>query len=478
MKKTIAILIASAILFPAAAQYEEQGLIFSQALPSMTARSLSMGGAFSSLGGDLSTAYLNPAGLGMYRKSEITLSPGIGFIKTKSDYLNENGEDFRTSFLFGNAGFVNAFKTKNTKGLTGVSFALAYNRINDYYRNVTIHGINPSNSLADYFMEQADGIHPDNLLYEGYYGERLAFDAYVIDTVPGYPTTYSTPVFLPVTQNRTIETSGGLNEWSVGFALNFSDIVYFGMGLGIYYLNYNKTMVHSEYDDANLSEFNSFNYTETTDQDGMAANFKCGFIVRPIPILRISGALHTPLVLNMNENYAYYMNASYNGFIPYVEPIYGEFEYKLVTPLRVLGGLSVQIGKMGLVSAEIEYVDYSNIRYRNEYDGYDITYINDYIEEDYKPVVNMKAGGEVRFGPFSVRAGGGYYPNASSTYKMFEQSDYYEFTGGLGFRQKIFYMDMGFSALLHDETYTLYYDNVADIKTNRYRLITTFGIRF
>ena len=63
--------------------------------------------------------------------------------------------------------------------------------------------------------------------------------------------------------------------------------------------------------------------------------------------------------------------------------------------------------------------------------------------------------------------------------KMFEQSDYTEFTGGIGFREKSFYIDMGFSALLHARiTYTLYYDNVADLKTNRYRLITTFGLRF
>jgi hypothetical protein len=478
MKKTIVILITSAIIFPAAAQYVEQGLMFSQTFPSMTARSLGMGGAFSSLGGDLSSAYLNPAGLGLYRKSEITLSPGIGFINTNTEYQNEHGDDFRTSFLFGNAGFVTAHNTKKNKGLVGTSFALAYNRVNDFYRSVYMQGVNPNNSLADYFMDQADGIHPDDLLYEGYYGERLAFDAYVIDTMRGSPTTYSTPVPLPVTQERTIETAGGMGEWSFGFALNISHIFYFGMGLGIHYLNYNKTLVHSEYDDANLSEFNAFSYSEVTDQDGFAANFKCGFIVRPFPILRISGALHTPLYFHVNEDYAYYMSSSFDGFKPYVEPIYGEFEYKLVTPLRVLGGLSVQIGKMGLVSADVEYIDHSNIRYRNEYEDYDITYLNDYIEEDYKPVLNMKAGGEVRFGPLSLRAGGGYYPSASSAYKMFEKADYTEFTGGVGYRGKIFYIDVGFSALLHEEKYTLYYNNIADLQTNRYRLITTYGIRF
>jgi hypothetical protein len=172
------------------------------------------------------------------------------------------------------------------------------------------------------------------------------------------------------------------------------------------------------------------------------------------------------------------MNSSFNRPVQLVDPIYGSFEYKLVTPLRVLGGMSVQIGKMGLFAADVEYVDYSNIRFRNKYEGYDITVLNGYINEDYKPVLNIKAGGEVRFGPLSLRAGGGYYPSASSSFKMFEKADYLEFTGGIGFRNRVFYMDMGFSTLRHDENYVLYYDNNADIKTNRYRLITTLGFRF
>jgi hypothetical protein len=476
MKKLIASLITSAILFPATAQYEEQGLQFSQTFPIMTARSLAMGGAFSSLGGDMSAAYLNPAGLGMFRKSELTLSPGIGFANASSTYQAEKGEDSQTNFLFGNAGFVTAHKTKNNTGLVGASFAFAYNRLNDFNRNLYIHGINASNSLADYFMDQASGIHPDDLLYNGYYGERLAFDTYVIDT--GDPTSYSTPVFLPVTQKRTIQTEGSAGEWSFGFALNFSHIFYFGMGLGIHQLNYSKTLTHSEYDDANLSDFNNFSYSEVTDMSSVAANFKCGFIVRPIPALRISGALHTPINYHINEDYAYYMNASYNGFNPYAEPVYGSFEYKLVSPLRALGGISVQIGKIGLVAADVEYIDYSNIRYRNVNEEYDITDLNDYIQDDYKSVLNIRAGGEVRFGPLSLRAGGGYYPSASSSYKMFEHADYKEFTGGIGFREKRFFIDMGFSALLHNEEYNLYYNNLADTKTNRYRLVTTFGFRF
>ena len=37
------------------------------------------------------------------------------------------------------------------------------------------------------------------------------------------------------------------------------------------------------------------------------------------------------------------------------------FEYKLHTPMKVQGGLSVQIGTMGIISADMEYVNYNNL---------------------------------------------------------------------------------------------------------------------
>jgi hypothetical protein len=61
---------------------------------------------------------------------------------------------------------------------------------------------------------------------------------------------------------------------------------------------------------------------------------------------------------------------------------------------------------------------------------------------------------------------------------MFDRPAYKEFTGGIGFRDRSFYIDLGFSALLHSQDYFLYYNNESVIKTNRYRMITTFGFRF
>ena len=52
-----------------------------------TARFVSMGGAFGALGGDLSTLNQNPAGIGVYRSSEIGVTMDINIQGTKSNSL-------------------------------------------------------------------------------------------------------------------------------------------------------------------------------------------------------------------------------------------------------------------------------------------------------------------------------------------------------------------------------------------------------
>ena len=49
-----------------------------------TARNMAIGGAMGSLGGDLTAAHVNPAGLGFYKTSELVLSPGFNFLNNKS----------------------------------------------------------------------------------------------------------------------------------------------------------------------------------------------------------------------------------------------------------------------------------------------------------------------------------------------------------------------------------------------------------
>ena len=60
---------------------------FSQQDYEGTARFTSMGGAFGALGGDFTSLSLNPAGVGVYRSSEFTITPTISYNKVNSDYM-------------------------------------------------------------------------------------------------------------------------------------------------------------------------------------------------------------------------------------------------------------------------------------------------------------------------------------------------------------------------------------------------------
>ena len=71
-----------------------------------TARFTSMAGAFTALGGDISTLHQNPAGIGVYRKSEVGISAGLDFLSAKSEADGFSNTQNHTRFSLNNVGYV------------------------------------------------------------------------------------------------------------------------------------------------------------------------------------------------------------------------------------------------------------------------------------------------------------------------------------------------------------------------------------
>ncbi len=500
MKKIVVLLGIVVFFTTAQGQYVSDAIKYSQNFPAITARSLGMGGAFSSLGGDVSAALNNPAGLGLYRKSELVFTPALSITSTSADYLGKTNEDSRTSFNLGSFGYVGTYNSNKDDGLVSASLGLVYVRQTNFNSQSFIRGTNNNSSLSDYFMGNAEGYFPEEL--DAFY-ERLAFDSYIIDTVPGFPDSYQTPVFLPIDQKKIIETSGGIGKWSIAMGLNFSNIVYFGAGFGIHQLQYDKTTVHSEFDNNPANDFSRFAFTEDLNVDGVAYTGNVGMIVRLFKIMRVGGSIQFPTSYKIQEYYyntlySEFKNGDYYNAIPTDsdgEAIPGgTFEYKLHTPMKAQGGLSVQIGTVGIISADLEFVNYKNLKLKDTDYTTDFSDQNDDINTVYKSVVNLKAGGEVRFSNFAFRLGGGYYPSAVESisspaiysYIGSVPDAYTELSSGLGYRNRNFFFDFGFSWLAHKEKYnlyTVYFDNnptinVANLKQNEFRLLATMGVRF
>lgn len=472
----------------ASGQYVGDALRFSQNFPTLTARTLGMGGAFASLGSDFSSTWINPAGLGMYRKSEFVITPGFSYNKSASTYLGQKSDDFKYQVMLGNIGYVGTYNTGKDKGLVSAAYAIGYNRLNNYNSNTLMRGENSESSLADLFFADADGTDPENL---NPFGSRLAFDGYLIDTIPGSAYEYFIGVPLPVSQRRTVETRGRSGQWAFAMGLNFSNVFYVGMGFGFYSIWYDFESVHREFDERNLDEINNFYYTDELTVSGSGFNANFGFTARLFEVVRLGGALHLPTYYRMEEEYYNTLYSEFdNGDSYRVYPTNsdgdrlaeGVFDYRLVSPLRMLGGASVQIGKMGLVSADLEYINYSGMRLRDRDIYRDFGPDNNLIDLVYKPVLNLKFGGELRLDNLAIRAGGAFYPSPYESGEMNEDATHTEITAGLGYREKSFFLDLGFSALMHEENYNLYsvygFDNTAAINMPRYRFMATVGFRF
>lgn len=500
MKKIVVLLGIVVFFTTAKGQYVSDALKYSQNFPAISARSLGMGGAFTSLGGDVSAALYNPAGLGLYRKSEIMFTPALSVTNTSADFMGKINDDSRTHFNVGSFGYVGTYNSNKNEGLVSATLGLVYVRENNFNRNAYIRGTNGTSSLADYFMGNAETHHPDNL--NAFY-ERLAFDTYIIDTVPGFPDSYQTPVFLPIDQKRIIETSGGTGQWSIAMGLNFSNIVYFGAGFGIHQLQYDKTSVHSEFDNNPANDFSQFIFTEDLNVDGISYTGNVGLIVRLFKIMRVGGNIQFPSSYKIQENYYNIMTSQFKNGDNYAsyptdadgnEIPGGFFEYKVHTPMKAQGGLSVQIGTMGIISADMEYVNYNQLELMQTDHESDFSQPNSDINSIYKSVVNLKAGGEVRLNNFAIRLGGGYYPSPlkSSSLGALYPYDFNapdartELSSGLGYRNRNFFFDFGFSWLSHKEDYHLYTTNIdgnpstniANLKVNEYRFLATMGVRF
>ena len=474
--------------------YYVEALKFTQVYPIGTARSASMGGAFGALGGDMLSLATNPAGLGVFRKSEFTITPTFNYTNTGSKYYSESSEDFVNKINFTNIGFVSSYNTNKSEGWVSANFGISYNRLKDFNENRLIEGHNLNSSMVDKFLDDAWGNDPEIL---DPFSTRLAFDAYLIDTVPGSDYNYTTPVPYEVFQRNAIETSGGMGEWNFSFGTNFSYKLYLGASLGISTIRYKEINDYSESDSDPNNDFDNFLFHNQLKTWGTGYNFKFGFIFRPVDFIRIGGAIHLPTAYKISEEYDSHMDSYFSDGSHYsVSPTnpdgsvieFGSFDYKLVTPFKSMGDIAILFGKSGLISVDAEYINYDKMRLREPSDGGDFYYDNNIIQDDFRGVLNIRAGGEIRFDQIALRGGYAYFPSPYKKGTLNEKANRSDITAGIGIRDKNFFVDLAGVYSIQKENYNLYTaysevldnvtDNIAELTRNRIRILATIGFRF
>jgi hypothetical protein len=487
------ILIASLFnIIIANAQNEFDALKFSNENLQGTARSLAMGNAFGGLGGDMSAISINPAGIGIYRKFEIAFSSGFMSENAKSKYFNNNTRNFLNKYTFNNIGFIGCAKTNDESGWKSANFAFIYNRKLDFNHNISIAGLSDSLSMVDYFFnnvynKNGDRIPPEDL--DSYF-ERLAFDAYIIDTISGDPNSYVSPVPMNgLYQRKTINSKGSGGDYIFAFGANYNDKLYLGLSFKISKFKFetNDNFKEEDYlNNSNNFDYYTFNYWNYSKGSGYTLNL--GIIARPVDFFRLGLSYQFPTFYNINDKFNTYMTSNYvdekikptdkNG--NYIGE--NEYDYYITTPSKVNISTALLFGKIGLISADIETIDYSHMQMQSSgYDTYDFYNENQNIQKIFKRVYNLRIGAETRIGPISLRGGYSYYPSPYVSSEINRIANKYNISSGIGYRNNNFFFDIAYIYSIYNEYYYLYntYNaQPAKINLNNSRLITTIGFRF
>lgn len=491
MKKLIFAIVFSLFFISSYAQSHFDALRFSQNYYTGTARFMSMGGAFSALGADLSVLATNPAGLSVYHKGEFSFTPNLFSIETKSNFYGSGAMDNKYAFGLNNIGIAGTIHDDSFGDWKGVSFGVAYNKLNNFNENIVIEGSNEKGSILDYWMYNSDGISDDKL---NSFGEFLAWDNYLLDYVNDQDLIYTNPHWWnggdPVygqTQRKIVNRKGGMGSFDFAFSANYRNMLYFGTSLGIQSFNFEENSTLTESDDLDLLDYTSFDYQEHLKITGTGVNFKIGMIIKPIQILRIGLAFHTPTFVSLHEKYysslySIWDTPDADGYSEYesISPN-NEYDYELTTPLKAIASVAFVIPKIGIISAEYEHVDYSQARLRaDDYDFYDE---NNAANRDFTRTQNIRVGGEFLFGPFSFRAGYALYGNPFSTDAMRTDALRTNYSGGVGLRGDHIYMDIAYVYTTMDDSYLLYTpmnvdERSPELERTMANIMLTFGVKF
>jgi hypothetical protein len=451
------------------AQYSQDAVRFSGAQTGSTARIKAVGNAGTAIGGDLSSVSGNPAGLGFFTRSELSVTPEYNNTKINSSYLGSGQTDTRSSANLNNAALV-IYNQLNkprgadkTKGWLSVNYGIGYARTANFYENISYGGKNATSTIGNYFAGLANNsklTDAQGTYLPGGTLESWAYDHYLIEEAGG---NYFSNAQLNGNQAVNVSRTGGLNQLDFSLGANYSNKLYVGFGIGFTSIRYNSSALFSESGNVflpatstdpaeTLAYSTRFSQEQTTTGSGF--NARIGLIYKPVEAVRLAASFTSPTWYNIDDVYSEGLRTQYpqsttnTNFENQTDQPY-ELNYNLRTPYKVAGGIAVFIKQFGFITGDIEYVDYTSAHLSNN-DNYDADYSdNPDIKTLYKSAVNAHIGAEARISSnFLLRGGYGIQGDARRNFG----SDIKTVSGGIGLRFGQYYVDATYTHSTNNQT--------------------------
>lgn len=442
------------------AQYSQDAIRFSTFQTGSTSRIKGIGNAGTAVGGDLSSISGNPAGLGFFTHSEVSITPEYNGSKVNSTYLGQFGTDSKNNINFSNASVaiyqrLNTPKGRDkTKGWVSINYGAAYSRTNNFYENITYGGKNASNSIGNYYADiaNANGQVNEGGLDDWAYQQNL-IDSY---STTGGGSEYRRNAFGTVDQLSNTIRSGGQSEVNLAFGANYSNKLYIGLGVSLSDIRYNSYSIFNETGNANILVNNigtdvGFNSGFVQDQitKGSGGNVKLGLIYKPVNALRLGVTVTSPTFYTIDDSYDESLSTKFNNGSSFSNgPQDYSLSYNMRTPFKFTGGAAIFIGKYGFISGDIDYIDYTTTHISSN-DSYTADFDNGNIKALYRSTVNARVGAEARLNSMFYLRGG--YSIQGSPLKQ-NGSDIKTVTGGIGVRFGSYYVDATYAHLSGNQT--------------------------
>ena len=412
------------------AQGQVDALRFSREDMFGTARAMSMGGAFGALGGDQTGVSINPAGIAVYRSSEIVGT--FGLMGERATVGNER--DGRTTFNMPSMGFVVYVPLRND-AMPFINFGFTSNQSQSFNRRIHAIG-SPNSTMLDFIADRSFGLNSDNLWISSDPRDPdpfrsqpwlsvFGYNSFLIDPPTdgsGHWTPVNTSGYPAVNEIRMTER-GYINNFGFTMGTTINNVLSLGAALSVSEIWYR---LDSEYhEDFMRGNYSMGGYTleNFLSVDGAGVGGKFGLIFRPIHELRIGVSYHTPTWFSLTERYSatviddmahfvteagYQPGETYSAIFPN--------EYRLRTPGKWTLSLAT-VGRNFLISVDYELVDFRNMQLALPPGVRGIGFDDDnyFISMDYRLASTLRLGVEYWFTPqFSGRLGYAWMQNPNS----------------------------------------------------------------
>jgi hypothetical protein len=455
-----------------------------------TARFRGMGGAFGAVGGDLSAININPAGSLFFSNNFASASISNYNTNNNANYFGTKNKENYSTLDLNQIGAVLVFNDNSgSSDWNKISVALNYDNTNNFDNRLFTAGINPYNSISQYFVNQANFVA--NTQFNDYQYE-MAYETYIINPHPTTPNQFVSNVSPGGNYYQDFySTSNGYNgKITANVASSYKNKLFLGLNLNAHFTDYVVTTSLYENNNNPLNPntqptISNIVFDNQLSTYGSGFSFNLGAIYKVTNSFRLGASYESPTWYNLNDELVQDLYTYDNVNVPsgdesryFGSPIFIFPTYRLRTPSKLTGSAAYIFNKKGLISIDVATKDYSNIQFKNTNQN-DFRDLNSQMSSEMKNAYEIRIGGEYKIKQWSIR--GGYRFEESPYVVDTAMGDLTGYSAGLGYNFGENRLDLSYSNTHRNYNQNLISSGMTDptrIRNVQDNITLTYSINF